>query len=294
MSEEKQLSVPVLGMTCANCVASVERNARKVDGVSEAVVNFASEKLSLTYDPALANPQEVIDRVHRAGYEVPTSTIEFPLIGMTCANCASNIERALGRVDGVLEATVNYASEKATVRYIVGVTGRAELTAAVRKAGYDVVESEAGGGVPGDMVPPWLKKLEGLPAEETSAELDQEGQPESSELPEWLEVPPDLEELMAEPSATATEEGVAPAEIPSWLEALRPGEEDLEEQAEALKSGLAERCILWISYPKLSAKAQSDLSRDIIWSSLGARGLKAVAQISIDETWSAMRFKKVE
>jgi P-type Cu+ transporter len=142
MAEEKQLTLPVLGMTCANCVATVERSAKKVDGVSNAVVNYASEKVTLNYDPAVAQPQAIIDRIQRAGYEVPTSTIELPLLGMTCANCASNIQRALNKVDGVLEANVNYASEKASVRYIVGAAGRADLVAAVRKAGYDVVEVE--------------------------------------------------------------------------------------------------------------------------------------------------------
>ncbi len=141
MSTEKQLTLPVLGMTCANCVAAVERNAKKVDGVSDAVVNFASEKVMLTYDPAIARPEAVIERIHKAGYEVPTATLELPIVGMTCANCASNIQRALIKVDGVLEANVNYASEKATVNYIVGVASRAELVAAVRKAGYDVVEA---------------------------------------------------------------------------------------------------------------------------------------------------------
>ena len=142
MSEEKQVTLPVLGMTCANCVASVERNAKKADGVSDAVVNFASEKVMLTYDPAVAQPQEVIERIHRAGYEVPTTTSELAIIGMTCANCAATVERALNKVDGVLEATVNYANEKATVRYVVGTAGRADLVAAVRKAGYDVVEAQ--------------------------------------------------------------------------------------------------------------------------------------------------------
>jgi Cu+-exporting ATPase len=142
MSEEKQMTLPVMGMTCANCVASVERNAKKADGVNDAVVNFASEKVMLTYDPTVTQPQEVIDRIHRAGYEVPTTTSELAILGMTCANCAASVERALNKVDGVLEATVNYASEKATVRYIVGTAGRADLVAAVRKAGYDVVEAE--------------------------------------------------------------------------------------------------------------------------------------------------------
>jgi P-type Cu+ transporter len=141
MAEEKQLTMPVIGMTCANCVASVERNARKVDGVSLAVVNFASEKVTLSYDPAVARPEAVIERIRRAGYEVPTATLELPLIGMTCANCASTIQRALNKVDGVLEASVNYANEKATVTYIVGTASRSDLVAAVRKAGYDVVEA---------------------------------------------------------------------------------------------------------------------------------------------------------
>jgi Cu+-exporting ATPase len=143
MSEEKQLTVPVLGMTCANCVTAVERNAKKVDGVSDAVVNFASEKVTLTYDPSLSQPQEVIDRIHRAGYEVPTATLELPITGMTCANCVNNVERALGKVEGVLDVNVNYASEKARVNYIVGVSTRPELVAAVRKAGYGVVEAES-------------------------------------------------------------------------------------------------------------------------------------------------------
>jgi len=144
MSEEKQMTLPVLGMTCANCVAAVERNAKKVGGVNDAVVNFASEKVLLTYDPAVTQPQEVIDRIHRAGYDVPTTTSELAIIGMTCANCAATVERALNKVDGVLEATVNYANEKAMVEYVVGTVGRADLVAAVRKAGYDVVEAQDG------------------------------------------------------------------------------------------------------------------------------------------------------
>ena len=73
----KTLTLPVTGMTCANCATNVERNVRKLDGVQEANVNFASEKVLLTYDPAVARPQEVIDRIHRAGYEVPTTTSEL-------------------------------------------------------------------------------------------------------------------------------------------------------------------------------------------------------------------------
>jgi Cu+-exporting ATPase len=140
----KQLTLPVTGMTCANCVAAVERNAKKVTGVSEAVVNFASERVTISYDPELANPQAVIERIEKAGYGVPTATLELPITGMTCTNCANTIQRRLKKTDGVLDANVNFASEKASVTYAPGAITRADLVVAVRQAGYDVVEAAAG------------------------------------------------------------------------------------------------------------------------------------------------------
>ena len=107
MSEQqKQVTLPVVGMTCANCVASVERNSKKARGVSNANVNFASEKVTFFYDPSVVSGKEVtvevIERVKKAGYEIPTATLELPIVGMTCANCAQNVERALSKVDGCL------------------------------------------------------------------------------------------------------------------------------------------------------------------------------------------------
>ena len=149
MAETKQMTLPVVGMTCANCVATVERSSKKVDGVTSAAANYASEKLTVIYDPSIANVQAVtsgvIERVQRAGYDVPIATEELSLLGMTCANCAATIQRRLNKVEGVLEATVNYANEKATVRYVPGPVTHADLVAAVRKAGYDVVEAADSG-----------------------------------------------------------------------------------------------------------------------------------------------------
>ncbi|MEM8860411.1 MAG: heavy metal translocating P-type ATPase, partial [Chloroflexota bacterium] len=144
----KTVTLPVIGMTCANCVKIVERNSKKVEGVTDAVVNFASERVQIQYDPSIKNSKavtaDVIVRVQKSGFEIPTAQLELPLLGMTCANCAKTIQRKLNKVDGVLEANVNFASEKAQVTYAAGVVGRSELAAAVRNAGFDVVEAAEG------------------------------------------------------------------------------------------------------------------------------------------------------
>lgn len=140
MATETQISLPVIGMTCANCVAAVERNVTKVEGVSQASVNFSTEKVTVTYDPAQAAPQAIIDRIAKAGYQVPLATIELPITGLTCANCVSTVERALNKkTPGIVEATVNFATEKATVKYIPGTVTRADMVAAIEKAGYGVI-----------------------------------------------------------------------------------------------------------------------------------------------------------
>ncbi len=141
---QKTLTLPITGMTCANCVRSVERNAGKVEGVQSAVVNFATEQATVTYDPKVATPQAVIERIEKAGFNVPTATVELPITGMTCTNCSNTVQRRLGKLNGVLDASVNFASEKATVRYVAGGVSRGEMIATVEKAGFGVVEVAEG------------------------------------------------------------------------------------------------------------------------------------------------------
>ncbi len=135
--------MPVIGMTCANCVAAVERGTKKVKGVNDVVVNFGTEKVTVTYDPATATPQQMVDRIARAGYQVPVATLELAITGMTCANCVNTVERALNKVTGIVEAGVNFATEKATIKYIPGAVTRADMIAAVERAGYGVVVADS-------------------------------------------------------------------------------------------------------------------------------------------------------
>lgn len=138
----KQITLPVTGMTCANCVKTIERNVRKLEGVESATVNYASEKVEIVFDPSLLKEAAIVEKIERAGYGVPTTQLELPITSMTCANCAANVTRALKKVPGVVNAEVNYANERATVTAAVGVVHTEDLVAAVEKAGYGVVLAE--------------------------------------------------------------------------------------------------------------------------------------------------------
>ena len=129
-------------MTCASCVRRLERALEKKEGVDEAGVNFAAEKTSVLYDPAVTNPDELIEAVRDAGYGTDVRETTFGVTGMTCASCVGRVERALEKVPGVLDANVNLANEKATVRYLAGEVQLLDLEKAAEGAGYDVTRGE--------------------------------------------------------------------------------------------------------------------------------------------------------
>jgi Cu+-exporting ATPase len=142
MSDDK-ITLPVTGMTCANCAMNIERSVKKLEGVSDARVNFAAEQASISFDPSQLQVKDVVAKIDASGYSVPTSKVEFPVTGMTCANCAANIERALNKkVSGVVSATVNFASERAAVEYIPVVATLQDMVTAIEAAGYGVISPE--------------------------------------------------------------------------------------------------------------------------------------------------------
>ena len=108
------IDLPVQGMTCASCVGRVERALKKLPGVQEAVVNLATEKASIRFEGAADLPA-AIAAIEKAGYEVPQSSVELEVEGMTCASCVGRVERALKKVEGVQSASVNLATERALV-----------------------------------------------------------------------------------------------------------------------------------------------------------------------------------
>ncbi|TKJ29584.1 MAG: heavy metal translocating P-type ATPase [Chloroflexi bacterium B3_Chlor] len=135
-----KMVLPVAGMTCASCVRTVERALSRLPGVANATVNFATQKASVVYDPSVTGLPDLASSVREAGYQVVVERVTLPIAGMTCASCVSTVERALKSVDGVFSASVNLATERATVEYIPGAVTVADLKRAVREAGYDVLE----------------------------------------------------------------------------------------------------------------------------------------------------------
>ncbi len=140
MNPTKLLTLPITGMTCANCVATVERNLKKLDGVQAAVVNLSSERATVEFDPAAVGLTDLIARVQRAGYGVATGEADLVIQRLADDNDARRLEKALARLEGVLEAQVTFATEKARVKYIPTLITQAEIRRAVAAAGFEALE----------------------------------------------------------------------------------------------------------------------------------------------------------
>jgi P-type Cu+ transporter len=142
MTENKTM-FPVTGMTCANCAANIERGVKKLVGIVSVDANFAGEQVAVEFDPKISNLQEIVKKIEGIGYGVPRESLELPVTGMTCANCAGNIERALNRkAPGVIAAAVNFASERLSVEYLPSLLTIEEIIGVIRKAGYDAIVPE--------------------------------------------------------------------------------------------------------------------------------------------------------
>ncbi|CAB3813244.1 heavy metal translocating P-type ATPase [Achromobacter aegrifaciens] len=129
------VSLPIEGMTCASCVGRVEKALKAVPGVNQASVNLATERADITFAGA-PDVAAAVQAVQKAGYAVAETTIELSVTGMTCASCVGRVEKALKAVPGVSSASVNLATERASITAAGGVPVSA-LIQAVAKAGYE-------------------------------------------------------------------------------------------------------------------------------------------------------------
>ncbi len=140
---EKQIIIPITGMSCANCALNIERSLNRLEGVSDVRVNFASEMATVTYDPNKLKLQAMLSSIHDTGYGVAKAIADLPVMGMTCANCAATVERALiKKVPGVLQAAVNFATETAHVEYVPELSSIDDMITAIKAAGYEAIRPD--------------------------------------------------------------------------------------------------------------------------------------------------------
>lgn len=132
------LTFKVEGMTCASCVGRVEKALKSVPGVESASINLATEKATVRANLTL-HFEALSSAVEKAGYDVPSESVSLSISGMTCASCVTRVEKALKKVPGVTDASVNLATEKAQITAVGVPVDR--LITAVEKAGYDAAVS---------------------------------------------------------------------------------------------------------------------------------------------------------
>src|SRR3546814_16456365 len=121
-------------MSCASCVSRIEKAIRAVPGVTSAAVNFAAERGDVTFTDA-SRPLAVVKAIEDAGYDAVMEPVELAIEGMSCASCVGRIEKALKNVPGVLEASVNPATDKVVVVALAGAVPVSAPEDAIRAAG---------------------------------------------------------------------------------------------------------------------------------------------------------------
>ncbi|MEK4083552.1 heavy metal translocating P-type ATPase [Psychrobacillus sp. FSL K6-1415] len=141
-SELKETSLQITGMTCAACATRIEKGLNKLEGVEEANVNLALEKSMIKYDPEKLTNQELEKKIQDLGYGVAKENKEFAITGMTCAACATRIEKGLNKLEGVSFANVNLALENATIEYNPSQVNVSDIIARVEKLGYGAINKE--------------------------------------------------------------------------------------------------------------------------------------------------------
>ncbi|MEE8127471.1 MAG: copper ion binding protein, partial [Nitrospinaceae bacterium] len=138
----RHIVLPVKGMSCASCAARIEKKVGEVDGVDQAGVNFGAESVTVDFDPDRTSPESIIQTIKKIGFSVPTVKRTFPVEAMTCASCVSRVEKKLRSLEGVTDAQVNLANERATVEYLESRLGMKDFQHALEQIGYHVPQEE--------------------------------------------------------------------------------------------------------------------------------------------------------
>jgi len=126
-------------MTCANCVATIERNLKKIDGVEQTAVNLSSERATVGYDSSKTGIPEFIARIQRVGYDVAVAEGEFVIKRLSDPSDALRLEKDIAKEEGITEVSVNPTTGKTLVKYIPTLTSQLEIRNRIKKSGFEAI-----------------------------------------------------------------------------------------------------------------------------------------------------------
>jgi len=139
MSDIKKIILPIKGMTCANCVSTIERNIKKLDGVEDVAVNLSSERAAVGFNKTEVQIKDIVEKIKRAGYDVAAAEGEFILKTSPDTSDVNRIKRALGKIEGVLSMDVNLSSDKIVVHYIPTILSQMDIRNLLKKIGFEAL-----------------------------------------------------------------------------------------------------------------------------------------------------------
>src|SRR6266566_2744046 len=137
-----RIHLPIEGMSCAACAATVQQALGRTDGVASATVNYATGKAAVDYDDARTQVAELIRSVRAAGYDCGKASVTFAVDQLHYAPSVAPLEQALRRVPGVVRAVANQATETVAVDYVPGTATAEDLERAVAAAGFQVAAED--------------------------------------------------------------------------------------------------------------------------------------------------------
>jgi Cu+-exporting ATPase len=138
----KQITIPITGMTCANCVSTIERVTKKMPGIESANVNLASERGTWNFDSDAVTTDQIIHRIFDIGYGIAAADVDIPVQGLHDDSDARRVQEVLSKIDGVLKATVSFTTEKAAIEYLPTMIGQGDLRRAIEAIGFKAIVVE--------------------------------------------------------------------------------------------------------------------------------------------------------
>lgn len=144
MSSLAETTLPVGGMSCASCVARIERALKNTDGVTSAQVNLAAARAAVAYDTSRITLTDLAQTIETLGYSVPWDRLELLVLGMMGTHCEANIAKVAGGIPGVVRVSVDLARDSVSVDFAGAVVSGAEIKRAIRGLGYQVSEKAEG------------------------------------------------------------------------------------------------------------------------------------------------------